>query len=70
MADRPGRYAGYRQAEQRNEVPSYRDWCIFQVWVGNPGSLQVRQGNHNGVRAGAYNRKPTPPSAITDLQRQ
>ena len=40
MAGRPGWYAGYRQEERLNEVPSHRDWCIFQVRVGNPGPLQ------------------------------
>ena len=43
MAGRLGRYAGYRQAEQRNEVLAYRDWCIFQVRLSNPGPLQGRQ---------------------------
>ena len=40
MAGRPGRYAEYCQAKRRNEVPSHRDWCIFQVRLGGAGPLQ------------------------------
>ena len=32
--------------------------------MGNPGPFQGRQRNHNGVRAGAYNREATPPHRI------
>ena len=70
MAGRFGRYAGYRQAERRNEVPAYRDLCIFQVRLGNPNPFQGRQGKYGGIRAGAHHRKPTPPSAPTDRQGQ
>ena len=64
------RYAEYRQAERQNEVAAYRDWCIFQVRLGNPGQLQKRQGNLGSIRAGAHHREPTPPSTPTDRQVQ
>ena len=55
---------------KQNGIIRYLLTVIDVFCLGNPGALQGRQGNHNGVRAGAYNRKHTPPSAITDRQRQ